>query len=51
MARKGKLRIGTSGYQYDHWKGLLYPEDVPATEAVEMHSSRASASDDGVNGR
>jgi uncharacterized protein YecE (DUF72 family) len=23
------LRIGTSGYQYDHWRGLFYPEDLP----------------------
>jgi len=25
----GKLRIGTSGYQYNHWKGIFYPEDLP----------------------
>lgn len=24
-----KLRIGTSGYQYDHWKDVLYPPDLP----------------------
>jgi uncharacterized protein YecE (DUF72 family) len=27
--KKGTLRIGTSGYQYDHWKGVFYPEDLP----------------------
>lgn len=27
----GTLRIGTSGYQYDHWKGVFYPEDLPKT--------------------
>lgn len=27
--RRGELRVGTSGYQYDDWKGDLYPEDVP----------------------
>jgi uncharacterized protein YecE (DUF72 family) len=27
--KKGTLRIGTSGYQYDHWKGIFYPEDLP----------------------
>lgn len=21
--------IGTSGYQYNHWKGIFYPEDLP----------------------
>lgn len=26
---QGTLRIGTSGYQYDHWKGVFYPEDIP----------------------
>lgn len=28
-SRHGALRIGTSGYQYDHWKGVFYPEDIP----------------------
>jgi uncharacterized protein YecE (DUF72 family) len=23
-----QLRIGTSGYQYDHWKGTFYPRDL-----------------------
>jgi len=26
---KGQFRVGTSGYQYDHWKGLFYPEQLP----------------------
>lgn len=25
----GAFRIGTSGYQYDHWRGVLYPRDLP----------------------
>lgn len=25
---KGQFRVGTSGYQYDHWKGLFYPESL-----------------------
>jgi uncharacterized protein YecE (DUF72 family) len=29
---QGELRIGTSGYHYDHWKGVFYPEDLPKTE-------------------
>jgi uncharacterized protein YecE (DUF72 family) len=28
----GELRIGTSGYQYRHWKGLLYPEGLPTRD-------------------
>jgi uncharacterized protein YecE (DUF72 family) len=26
---RGNLRIGTSGYQYDHWRGLFYPREIP----------------------
>jgi uncharacterized protein YecE (DUF72 family) len=29
MTSKGQVRIGTSGYQYKHWKGLFYPEKLP----------------------
>jgi uncharacterized protein YecE (DUF72 family) len=25
----GQFRVGTSGYQYDHWKKLFYPEELP----------------------
>jgi uncharacterized protein YecE (DUF72 family) len=25
----GKPYIGTSGYQYEHWRGILYPETLP----------------------
>jgi uncharacterized protein YecE (DUF72 family) len=32
MSRHGALRIGTSGYHYDHWKGVFYPKDLPKTE-------------------
>lgn len=27
-----KIHIGTSGYQYDHWKEVFYPEDIPKKE-------------------
>jgi uncharacterized protein YecE (DUF72 family) len=26
---QGRLRVGTSGYQYEHWRGVFYPEDLP----------------------
>jgi uncharacterized protein YecE (DUF72 family) len=29
VSPKGRARIGTSGYQYKHWKGLFYPGDLP----------------------
>ncbi len=34
----GGLRIGTSGYQYDHWKGLFYPEDLPRQRWFEHYA-------------
>ena len=27
--KRGRLRIGTSGYQYDHWRGVFYPTGLP----------------------
>lgn len=27
-----KIYIGTSGYQYKHWKGDFYPEDLPVSQ-------------------
>ena len=30
--RRGALRIGTSGYHYDHWKGVFYPEELSKAE-------------------
>ncbi|HXV78373.1 MAG TPA: DUF72 domain-containing protein [Candidatus Binatia bacterium] len=32
MSRRGTFRIGTSGWHYDHWRGVFYPEDLPKTE-------------------
>ena len=29
MGARGRLRIGTSGYQYEHWRGRFYPEALP----------------------
>lgn len=29
LGRRGRLRIGTSGYQYDHWRGRFYPPGCP----------------------
>ena len=26
--KQGRAFVGTSGYQYDHWKGRFYPEDL-----------------------
>ena len=29
MNAPGSLRIGTSGFDYPHWRDVLYPEDLP----------------------
>jgi len=32
---KYNIRIGTSGFYYNHWKGLFYPDDLPKNEWLE----------------
>jgi uncharacterized protein YecE (DUF72 family) len=32
VARRGQVRIGTSGWIYKHWRGVFYPERLPARE-------------------
>jgi uncharacterized protein YecE (DUF72 family) len=27
--KQGGLRIGTSGYHYEHWQGVFYPKEIP----------------------
>lgn len=34
----GRLHAGTSGYQYDHWRGVLYPEDLPRDDWFERYA-------------
>ncbi|HEY8296154.1 MAG TPA: DUF72 domain-containing protein [Micrococcaceae bacterium] len=34
------IYIGTSGWSYDHWRGVLYPPGVPAARWLEYYSSR-----------
>jgi uncharacterized protein YecE (DUF72 family) len=32
--------IGTSGYQYDHWKGRFYPEGLPKSRWLSFYRTR-----------
>lgn len=32
MTARAKLHVGTSGYQYPHWKGRFYPEGLPKSQ-------------------
>lgn len=36
--RIGTARIGTSGWSYDHWTGLFYPEHLPARERLGFYA-------------
>ena len=29
MAELGRVRVGCSGWQYKHWRGNFYPDDLP----------------------
>ncbi len=35
--------IGTSGWIYDHWKGIFYPDNLPKSRWFEYYTSRFSA--------
>ena len=35
-----EFRIGTSGWQYPHWKGAFYPEGTKTAEQLHFYSSR-----------
>ncbi len=34
------LLVGTSGWQYRHWRGRFYPEGVPASRWLEHYAAR-----------
>lgn len=38
-ASRGSLRVGTSGWSYDHWRGVFYPEHLPAGERLAHYAS------------
>lgn len=33
-----RIYIGTSGWSYDHWKGIFYPEDRPKAKWLEFYA-------------
>jgi len=38
MARRCEIRIGTSGWTYDHWAGPVYPEDMPKEDYLAHYA-------------
>ncbi len=37
---RNRVWIGTSGWNYAHWKGLFYPPDLPPSRWLEFYSRR-----------
>lgn len=33
-----RIHVGTSGWHYDHWKGLFYPESLPKNDYLDYYS-------------
>jgi len=38
MRGNGTARIGTSGYHYNHWRGVFYPEDLPKAQWLSYYA-------------
>jgi uncharacterized protein YecE (DUF72 family) len=36
--RKGNVRIGTSGWHYDHWIGPFYPDDAKKRDLLKLYA-------------
>ena len=35
-----KIYIGTSGWNYSHWKGIFYPADCPMSKRLEFYTGQ-----------
>jgi uncharacterized protein YecE (DUF72 family) len=40
MPRHGAVHIGTSGWNYPHWRGRFYPERFPARDMLPFYAER-----------
>jgi uncharacterized protein YecE (DUF72 family) len=38
MARRGHIRIGTSGWIYKHWRRVFYPERLPTGDWFAVYA-------------
>jgi len=43
MAASTPIYVGTSGWYYDHWEGLLYPKGLPKARRFEVYAKRYRA--------
>nr|WP_279343195.1 DUF72 domain-containing protein [Fundidesulfovibrio terrae] len=40
MEAKGRVRVGTSGWQYDHWRGPFYPPELAKSGWLAFYARR-----------
>ncbi|MBV9995277.1 MAG: DUF72 domain-containing protein [Caulobacteraceae bacterium] len=38
--REGRVRVGTSGWAYPHWRGRFYPDALPASQQLAYYAAR-----------
>jgi len=43
LGKTGEIYVGTSGWYYDHWQGVLYPPGLPKAERLEVYAARYNA--------
>jgi len=41
--KAGKIRVGVSGWRYEPWRGVFYPEDLPQRDELKYAASHFSA--------
>ena len=37
---RGRIRVGTSGWHYDHWRGPFFPGDLPKERWLEFYAEK-----------
>jgi len=43
MAKAAGVHVGTSGWYYDHWEGVLYPPRLPKAKRLALYTQRYNA--------
>jgi uncharacterized protein YecE (DUF72 family) len=38
-AQRSRILVGTSGWSYRHWRGVFYPEDLPARDWLRFYAT------------
>jgi len=41
------IRVGTSGWSYDHWEGVLHPPGLPTCERLAVYTAEAKVASRG----